>query len=117
MTGSGTFHASQYVAIRRKGQREPKMDIQIKSDGRSKVLHVQSEITNLQEANMSTSKPEPVFSKPVLQSWYLLDDQKIKKRPTYGTLHGSKPCSINTMIRLFQAGVVSTRKCPQLIRQ
>lgn len=81
LTGSGTFHASQYVALRRKGQQEPKMDIQIKT-GSSKVLHAPPEITGLQEAIMTASKPEPVFPEPVHESWYVPGDQKIKKANT-----------------------------------
>lgn len=75
-TRSGTFHVSHCVVLRWKEQQEPALDLQLKY-GRSRVLHAPPEITGLQNANKTNSKPGPVFSEAVQQNWYFPDDQKI----------------------------------------
>jgi hypothetical protein len=73
-----SFHATQYAALRRKAPNEPNMSIHIKpSSDRTLNLNVPSELNELQDANMTTDKPEPVMQRNVQVEWYEPDQESI----------------------------------------
>jgi hypothetical protein len=78
LSGMGTFHATQFAALRRMEEGEPKMKVQITPrTGKQLNLDVPSELHELKEVEIEISKPETVIQGTVLTEWYSPDQLKM----------------------------------------
>jgi hypothetical protein len=70
----GTFHATQFAALRRMEEGEPKMKVQITPRAERQLnLDVPSEIHELKKVELESDKPEPVIQGTVSTEWYSPD--------------------------------------------
>ncbi|KAL9979291.1 hypothetical protein ACROYT_G016935 [Oculina patagonica] len=80
LSGMGTFHATQFAALRRKNEEEPKVDLKIVPNSSRKLnLEIPSELHELQQVDIRAGKPEPVMNEPVVAEWYEPDKTLIKE--------------------------------------
>ena len=77
LSGLGTFHATQIAALRTAEEEETKVDLHIDtSSHRNTDLEF---LSDLQQAYMTTDKPQPVIQGSLETKWYELDQTLIRE--------------------------------------
>ena len=76
LSGMGTFHATQYAVLRPKAASQSKTDLHIHPCS-SNTLKVPEDFNKLENAHMTSGKPEPFFPARVDQQFFEPDRQEI----------------------------------------